>query len=93
MASTVQSREYTVISVCKSCYIYYESCCRLGSMKIPTECEEEISMSEVYWGVLLESYHGKEGSRTRPREELTSETVSIEALDNTVRSFEVGLIF
>lgn len=48
---------------------------------------------QVYWGVLLESYHGKEGSRTRPREELTSETVSIEALDNTARSFEVGVIF
>ena len=38
------------------------------------------------------SYHGKEGSRTRLREELTSETVSMEASDNTVRRFEAGVI-
>lgn len=61
-------------------------------MRIPTDCEEEISMLEVYWGVLLGSYHGKEGSRTRLREELTSETVSMEASDNTVRRFETGVI-
>lgn len=53
-------------------------------MRIPTDCEEE----ECSWSHTME----KEGSRTRPREELTSETVSIEALDNTVRSFEAGVI-
>lgn len=61
-------------------------------MRIPTDCEEEISMLKVYWGVRLGSHHGKEGSRTRLSEELTSEIVSMEASDNTVRSFEAGVI-